>query len=49
MGDCKTVTDCKWVFKIKYKTDGAVERYKSRLVVKGYTKIEGIDYLDFFL
>jgi len=29
---------CKWVFKTKYKDDGIVERYKVRLVVKGYTQ-----------
>ena len=33
----------KWVFKTKPKTDGTV-RFKSRLVVKGYKQIKGIDY-----
>lgn len=27
---------CKWVYKLKLKTDGIVERYKTRLVAKGY-------------
>ena len=41
--DGKKAIGCRWVYKIKHKADGSVERYKARLVVKEYTQHLGID------
>ncbi|GKF57496.1 zinc finger, CCHC-type containing protein, partial [Tanacetum coccineum] len=38
---CKPL-GCKWIFKIKLKVDGTIEKFKARLVIQGF----GIDYFD---
>ena len=38
----KTPIGCKWIYKVKLNPDGTVERYKTRLVAKGYTQREGL-------
>lgn len=44
----KTPIGCKWLYKIIYKPDGSVERYKSRLVVLGNKQKYGVDYEETF-
>lgn len=34
----------KWVFCIKRKPDGSLERYKARLVSRGFTQVYGLDF-----
>ena len=40
----KTIVGCKWVFTIKYNSNGSLQRYKARLVAKGFTQTYGIEY-----
>ena len=37
---------CKWVFIRKYNTDGFIQTFKTRLVAKGFTQKEGVNYFD---
>ena len=40
----KKALTSKWVYKTKYKPDGTVDRYKARLVIRGFEQVKDKEY-----
>ena len=42
---CKII-GYKWIFRKKLKIDGSIEKFKARLIAKGFKQEEGVDFFD---
>ena len=40
----KSVVTSKWIYKINHVADGSIEKYRERLVARGFSQKEGIEY-----
>lgn len=44
----KSVVTSKWIYKIKHAVDGSIDKYKARLMARGFSQKEGEDYNESF-
>ena len=44
---CKTIS-CKWVLRKKLKPDGSIDKFKARLIAKGFKQKADLDFFDTF-
>jgi hypothetical protein len=44
----KSVVISRLLYKLKFATDGNIEKYKSRFVARGFSQVEGVDYDETF-
>jgi hypothetical protein len=46
--DRAKLLDAKWVYKVKRNPDGNVDKYKARLVIRGFRQEHAVDYFETF-
>ena len=42
----RQITKSRWVYDLKLKRDGTIERFKARFVVRGFSQVKGQDYTE---
>lgn len=48
LSKAKEEISCKWLSRVKIKVDRTLEKYKEKMLAKGYLQTKGIDFFEIF-